>query len=233
MNTPRKWLRSFRFAYEGLVYAISTQRNMKFHFIIAFIVLLLALLFNLSKLEILFIILAITLIVVTELLNTAIEKAVDLAKPEQHPMAKIAKDVAAAAVLVAAAFAVAVGMIVFYGPVNDLIKTGRRMIEQDAFNMAWLFVAIVLVVVTAIQTRFSQRRQRFKPSLIAALSFAVSTMMIIFAPELLVGLLASALSVLILLILYEKTERSFISLLLGGSLGTVITVLIFFLIQSI
>lgn len=231
MNAPRKWLRSFRFAYEGLLYALSTQRNMKFHFTAALAVLLLALLFDLSKLEILFIILAITLIVMAELLNTAIEKTVDLAMPKQHPIAKIAKDVAAAAVLVSAVFAIAVGMIVFFEPVNELFRSGKQIIAPNSINMVWLFVAIVVVSVTALQTRFSKKRQRIRPSLISAISFAISTLMIIFSPQLIVGLLAFSLSLLNLLLLYEKTERSFVSLLLGGFIGTAITVLINVLLQ--
>ena len=109
----RKWLRSFRFAYEGILYTLRSQKNMKFHFAASFLVFLLALYFELAKTELLFVLLAVTLILVTELINTAIEKTVDLAMPEQHPLAKIAKDVAAAAVLVASVFACIVGFIIF------------------------------------------------------------------------------------------------------------------------
>ncbi len=104
MNDAQKWLRSFRYAYEGVKYALFTQHNMRFHFLASFGVLLAALLLSLSKLEVLFLLLAITLMIVTELINTAVEKTVDLAMPDRHPLAKIAKDVAAAAVLVSAVF---------------------------------------------------------------------------------------------------------------------------------
>lgn len=233
MKETRNWLRSFRYAYEGLIYALSTQRNMKFHFTVAFFVLILALFFNLSKLEILFIILAITLIMVAELFNTAIEKAVDLAMPDQHPVAKIAKDVAAAAVLVTAVFAVAVGMIVFYEPVNQLLHHVRQQASPTSVGTIWVFTALVMLSMIVIQTRFSKHRRIVRPSLISALSFSISTVMVLYVPVTLVGLLACMLSVLVVTILYEKTSRSFTSLLFGGIIGSVITVLAFYLVQSI
>lgn len=233
MSAPRKWLRSFRYAYEGLIYALSTQRNMKFHFIAALSVLLLALFFDLSRLEILFIILAITLILVTELVNTAIERAVDLAMPDLHPIAKIAKDVAAAAVLVTAIFAVIVGLIVFFEPINSLLSHSREHSQSVSVDAIWLFAGLVVLSVIIIQTRFTKKRKNQQPSLLAALSFSLSTMIVLYASELFVGLLAFALSLVTVTVLYEKTERSFASLLLGGLIGVVITALAYFLVQSV
>lgn len=232
MSAPRKWLRSFRFAYEGLIYALSTQRNMKFHFTAALIVLLLALFFDLSRLDILFIILAITLILVAELINTAIEKAVDLAMPELHPIAKIAKDVAAGAVLVTAIFAVVVGLIVFFEPINQLLTHSREHAQTVSVDAIWLFAGLVVLSVIMLQTRFSKKRKSLQPSLFAALSFSLATMIVLYASELFVGLLALALSLITVTVLYEKTERSFSSLLFGGLIGLVITVLAYFLVQS-
>jgi diacylglycerol kinase len=233
VRETRNWLRNFRFAYEGLIYALSTQRNMKFHFIAAFIVLILALFFSLSKLEILFIILAIALIMVAELFNTAIEKAVDLAMPDQHPVAKIAKDVAAAAVLVTAVFALAVGMIVFYEPVNQLLHRVRQHANPASVGTIWVFTALVMLSMVVIHTRFSKHSKVIRPSLISALSFSISTVMVLYVPVMLVGLLSCTLSLLVITILYEKTTRSFTSLIFGGIIGSVITVLAFYLVQSL
>lgn len=233
MNNMRKFVRSFRFAYEGLLYAFSSQRNMKFHFFAAFVVLLLALFFGLTKLEVLFIMLAITLIIVTELVNTAVEKAVDLAMPEQHPIAKIAKDVAAAAVLVTAVFAVCVGMVVFYEPVDQLLHHARARINVGSVGSIWVFITIVVLSMIVIHARFSQKSRIIRPSLIAACAFAISTIMVLIVPNTIVGLLSLALSLMIIVLLIDKTERSFTSLLFGGLIGSVITVLVFYLIQSL
>jgi diacylglycerol kinase len=95
---------------------------MKIHAVLALIALALALVLRLSTVELLFVMLSIAVVIIAELLNTAIEKTVDLAMPDWHPTAKIAKDVAAAAVFVAAVFAFAVGVVVFGKPLYKLIQ---------------------------------------------------------------------------------------------------------------
>ncbi|MEK8129668.1 diacylglycerol kinase [Paenibacillus filicis] len=230
MRQPAKWQRSFRYAYEGVKYALSTQRNMKFHFFAAFAALVLALLFGLSKTDVLFILLAVTLVIVAELMNTAIEKAVDLAMPDIHPLAKIAKDVAAAAVLVTAAFAVVTGLIVFYEPVDRMIRLGRMM-EGHGFTagMVWILLSLVILSVIVIQTRFTDKGTWVKPSLLSAIAFAVATLIAYRAVDTLVSLLGYLLAGVLTAALYDKRRRPFGSLLLGALIGTLITVFSFYL----
>lgn len=114
-------LRSFKYALAGIAYAIKTQTNMRVHVTAALLVILAAVLLQISARDWLFLLLAVTLVITTELINTALEAVVDLASPEIHPLAKIAKDTAAGAVLVTAAFAVIVGIIVFYEPLLKLM----------------------------------------------------------------------------------------------------------------
>src|SRR4051812_16292758 len=104
-----KLLKSFRYAIEGLKYAVVTQRNMRIHFITALVVLLLSLCLSLSKLEVLLLFVSITLVLFAELINTSIEAVVDMVTEEYHPLAKIAKDVAAGAVFLTAGLAFFVG----------------------------------------------------------------------------------------------------------------------------
>ena len=104
---------SFRFAAAGLTWALRTQRNLRLHFAAAGLVLLAAAGLAVSRLEALALLVALVLVPVAELFNTAIEAAVDLATPRFHPLARAAKDVAAAAVLVTSIFAVGVGLLVF------------------------------------------------------------------------------------------------------------------------
>lgn len=226
----RNWLRSFRFAYDGLLYALATQKNMKFHFLAAFAVLILALFLELTKIEILFIMLAVTLIIITELINTAVEKAVDLAMPEQHPVAKIAKDVAAASVLVTAAFAVSVGIIVFYEPMDEWLRGLRHQHQPLEIGPIWIIATIVLLSTMVLHTRFSTRRIWLRPSLISALAFSISTMIAI-QSDTLITILAYSLSGIMAIILYEKTKRSFFSLCMGALLGSLITFGIFIVLM--
>lgn len=112
---PKKFSTSFGYACRGLLDAFRTEKHMKFHLIAALVAIGALFVYQQSKVEILFVCLAIALVWITEIINTAIEKTVDLAMPDQHPIAKLAKDLAAGAVLVASVFAVVVGIIVFVG----------------------------------------------------------------------------------------------------------------------
>ncbi|MER2029144.1 MAG: diacylglycerol kinase family protein [Solibacillus sp.] len=108
----RKFFRSFRYAMEGLVTAVLEQ-NLRFHLVSAIVVIMAGFVTGLSIVEWCIIILVIAFVIGTELINTAIERAVDLASPEIHPLAKQAKDVAAGAVLVFALASVIIGLLIF------------------------------------------------------------------------------------------------------------------------
>jgi diacylglycerol kinase len=91
-------LTSFNFAFDGIVHALRTERNMWIHFGIAALVLIAALFFALTRLEVIALLVAISFVVITEVFNTAIEHVVDLVTDEDDPRARVAKDVAAGAV---------------------------------------------------------------------------------------------------------------------------------------
>jgi diacylglycerol kinase (ATP) len=110
---PRKFYESFRYALEGIVYCINTQKNMRIHFAIAMITIMAGLAVKISRLELIIIIMAISVVFVCEIINTAVEKAIDATTHEYNPIAKIAKDVAAGAVLVAAINSIIVGLLIF------------------------------------------------------------------------------------------------------------------------
>ncbi|CAH2715437.1 Undecaprenol kinase [Neobacillus rhizosphaerae] len=110
---PIPFISSFSFAVSGIMTALKTERNMRIHFISSVIVLVLSFYFSITKMEWLFILFVIGGMFALELINTAIERVVDLVTVEYHPLAKQAKDLAAGAVLVYAALAVAIGIVIF------------------------------------------------------------------------------------------------------------------------
>lgn len=116
------WRMTFRYAAEGVIYALRTQINMRIHVAAALLVIIAGLILRISRLDWLFICVAMALVTVAELINTAVEAAVDLISPDIHPLAKAAKDTAAGAVLLAAVFAVIIGIFVFYRPLLALIR---------------------------------------------------------------------------------------------------------------
>ena len=110
---PRGLARSFRFAFIGIGDAIRTERNMRIHVAFAVLALVACAVLRCTPMEWVAVIVMVALVFAGELVNTAIESAVDLASPEMDPLAKRAKDCAAGAVLVFAIAAVAVGLIVY------------------------------------------------------------------------------------------------------------------------
>lgn len=119
----KKRLLSFRYAVAGWAYVLRTQRNTWIHALATFAVGALALWLGLGTIEFAILALTITVVWVGEFMNTAVEAIVDMAMPEEHPLAKVAKDVSAAAVLVAACGAVLVGLLLL-GPPLWLRLTG-------------------------------------------------------------------------------------------------------------
>ena len=107
---------SFRYAFEGWWYALRTQRNTWIHAVVSGVVFALAFWLGISRLEWSVLILTTTLVWMAEFANTSLEAVVDLVSPDYHPLAKAAKDVAAAAVLVGALGAIIIGLLILGPP---------------------------------------------------------------------------------------------------------------------
>ncbi|MGG0939637.1 diacylglycerol kinase family protein [Brevibacillus centrosporus] len=119
MKEWSRLMRSFSCAWQGIVYTVKTQRNMKIHVAAALLVLAAAWWLQIPRSDVLLVFFSIGLVTSLELVNTAIEAAVDLASPDWHAKAKIAKDVGAGAVLVAAIASVVVGCFIFGPPLYE------------------------------------------------------------------------------------------------------------------
>src|SRR6266481_7358082 len=110
-----KFIAGFGNAFRGLWYALRTQRNARVHIAIAILAILLGIVLHISAVEFAMVFVAITGVFIAEMFNTVFELYIDLASPDYHPLAKIAKDVAAGAVLLSAMLSVVIGFFVF-GP---------------------------------------------------------------------------------------------------------------------
>jgi diacylglycerol kinase len=108
-----KFITGFGHAFRGLWYALRTQRNARVHVSIAILAILLAIVLRISADEFAMVFVAITGVFLAEMFNTVFELCVDLASPDYHPLAKIAKDVAAGAVLLSAMLSIVIGVFVF------------------------------------------------------------------------------------------------------------------------
>ena len=113
MKKEKNIIKSFKYAFEGIFTALKTERNMKIHFSIMILVIIFGIILKISKEEWITCIILFGLVISLELVNTAIENAVDLITQEKNPKAKIAKDVAAGAVLISAITAAIIGLMIF------------------------------------------------------------------------------------------------------------------------
>ena len=142
---------SFNHAAEGIVHALRTQRNLWIHFSLAAAVLVAAAGFGASKLELAVLLVAITFVLVAELVNTAVEAAVDIASTSFDPMAKLAKDIAAGAVLVAALSAAAVGYLVFSGEVAERSSEFLGRLREAPAELTLVSLAVTVILVIALK----------------------------------------------------------------------------------
>lgn len=118
----KRLIDSFRYASFGIAEAYKGEQNLKIHTVIAVIVVMCGFLFKISYLEWLVCLILIGLVLMAEFFNTAIEYVVDLASPDIHPLAKLAKDTASAGVLMMAIISAIIGLIIFVPEIIEFIE---------------------------------------------------------------------------------------------------------------
>lgn len=225
----RSLVKSFNYAIEGIIYVLRTQRNMRTHFITAFVVLLSSLFFKIGKMEFIILALSISIVLVAELLNTAIESAIDITSTTFDPLAKIAKDVAAAAVLITALNAVVVGVIIFYGKIGSFTPNFvNRLSSMNVYiTIVSIFVVMILVI---IAKTFRGKRNFLKGGLIsghAALAFSLLTALVFITKHPLVAIIGLIMAMLVAQTRYEAKVHSVAEIFAGAILGFLVTTLIF------
>jgi diacylglycerol kinase (ATP) len=226
-------LQSFNFALEGVIHVLRTQRNLRIHFLAAVAVLVAAFAVGVSRIELIVLLLAISFVLIAEMVNSAIEQAIDVATTSFDPLAKLAKDIAAGAVLIATVNAVAIGYLVFANKLGDAgLRTIDRVRDAPAdLTLIALVVTILLVIGTkAISGRGTPLRGGL-PSGHAALAFAgwvAATNWVGHSPH---WFLVSSLTLIMaLLVAHTRVEsgvHSVLEVTYGGLLGALVTLVLF------
>jgi diacylglycerol kinase (ATP) len=224
---------SFNWAFEGIVYVLRTQRNMQIHVGAAVLALVMGLLLDFTRVELALIMGAISLVLVAEMLNTAVEAAIDAVITSYHPLVKIAKDVAAGAVLVATVNALAIAYFVFYDrltdPTRDLLVGVRR--SPTHLVVVVMVLTIIAVVATKAITGRGTALRGGLPSGHAAAAFSAWAAITIISEPLRHAALVSTLAFLMaLLVAQSRVEagiHSLIEVAAGAVLGTCIAIVIF------
>jgi diacylglycerol kinase (ATP) len=228
-------IESFNYAIEGVVHVVRTQRNMRIHFAVAvavLAVLAVALAVSVTKIELIALLLAIAFVLIAEMINTAIEGAIDATTTAFDPMAKLAKDMAAGAVLIASINAVAVGYLVFAGKAAD--KTARVLDRLRDAPAKTSLIALMLTVFVVIATKAATGRgtplRGGLPSGHAAVGFAcwiAATYIVTDSHRFLVSALTFIMALLVAQTRVESGIHSTLEVAYGGALGALVTLAVF------
>lgn len=224
---------SFQWAFEGIVFALRTQRNMQVHAGLGGVIILAGIVINITRFEMMAVISAIALVMIAEMVNTAIEAAIDAVVSDYHPLVKVAKDVAAGAVLVAAGNAIAVAYLVFY---DHLASPRREVIDgiRDTpvlLVVAALFLTVLAAVVLKAVTQTGTALRGGWPSGHAAAAFSAWAAITVITDPLRHAVLVSMLAFMIaLLVAQSRVEggiHSGFEVFSGALVGILVTLLVF------
>jgi diacylglycerol kinase (ATP) len=228
-------LESFNYALEGVIHVLRTQRNLRIHFLAAILVFGAAIAVGVSRLQLIALVLAVAFVLVAEMLNTAIEGVIDVSTTSFDPNAKLAKDIAAGAVLIASVTAVAVGFLVFKSAVGDRATRVLDRVRDAPADIT--LVALVLVVLIVIATKaWTGRGTPLRgglPSGHAALAFAgwvAVTYLVGDHHRFVVSALTLIMAFLVAQTRVESGIHSALEVLYGGALGALVTLVVFQLV---
>jgi diacylglycerol kinase (ATP) len=233
--TPtRSLIQSFNFAFDGVIHTLATQRNMRIHFFVATCAMGACVLLGVTKVEFALVIIAATFVIAAEMLNTAVEAAIDVATTAFNPLAKVAKDVAAGAVLIATFNALMIGYLVFADKIDDPSTRVLRAVRETPVHVS--FVALVVTFLGVITLKVISGRAGTPlrggfPSGHAAIAFAAWMAITFVTSGSTYGTLVSVLTFLLALLVaqtrVESGVHTWYEVLAGAIAGSVITLIIF------
>jgi len=232
MKSDKSLFASFNRALRGIFYVFKTQRNMRIHFVVAFLVLAVSLFLDLDKRDLIILSFTIVLVLITEIFNTAMELVVNLVTDKFHPLARRIKDIAASAVLFASVNAILVGYLIFFRKKYlgyHLASSVFAKIQNSPEYIAATCLGVILLLVFGGKV-YSGQGTPLKggmPSGHTAFAFALSTASAFISKSLVLGLLTLTLAVMV----GESRVRSGIhtkrEVFMGGLIGVIATILIF------
>ena len=226
---PKGWLQSANVAIEGILYVARTQKHMRYHLVMAVVVTLASLMLDVSAAEFIALSFAVILVMATEMLNTAVEVAVDMISEGYHPMAKIAKDVAAGAVFLVSFGAVIIGYLILYPHIKDIVYSGIMFLNRAPEHLTVISLVVVVIAVVIVKAGVGKGTPLHggMPSGHAAVSFSIWMMVVLLTQNPLVAIITFVLAAMtshsrLLLGIHSLWE-----VVAGGIMGALITLLIY------
>jgi len=225
----RQWWKSANFAIEGILHAARTQRHLRYHYFSAAAVLLLSYMLGVSRIEFLIVALSVIAVLLAEMFNTAIETLVDMVSPEQSEKARIAKDIAAGAVLVTAFGVAVIGYIILFPYLRDAFNTGISITKHTHEEIALIAFIIVLILVIITKTYFGKGLplRGGMPSGHAALAFSAWVVTTYITENFVASVLSFAIAVVIAQSRVGTKAHTVWEVVLGSLMGASVTFLLF------
>ena len=219
-------------AINGIIYATTTQGNVKRQLVIAVFVVIISLFFELSKAEFLIFMFTIVLILFAEMVNTAIETVVDLYVDVYHPKAKIAKDVAAGGVVITTINAVIVAYFLFFDKVSDIGLQFIRNVANSPIHLAFATVIITIIGILALiamatTNKYKVVNKRFIPSGHACLAFVANTIIWLITDNVVIITLSLVLSILVAESRIESKKHRLSEVVFSSCLGILMVLFIY------
>lgn len=229
----RRWVDSANNAIEGILYAAKTQRHLRYHLYTAVTILMLSYVLGVQRHDFLIVAVTVILVLLAEMVNTAVEFLVDMISPEYSEKARIAKDVSAGAVLITAFGAVVIGYIILFPYVHDAFDAGVYIAKHTSNEIALISVVIVLVLVVMLKARFGSGHplRGGMPSGHTALAFSLWLALTLMTESFSVSLMGLVLATVIAQSRLTVKAHTPLEVIAGALLGSGITLLLFLIFR--
>lgn len=219
-------------AFNGIIYATTTQGNIRKQLLIAVVVMLISLLFNLTRAEFLCLMFTVILIILAEMFNTAVETVVDLYTDLYHPKAKIAKDVAAGGVVITAVNAMIVAYFLFFDKISDIGLNFLRNLANSPVHMAFIGVFLIIILIVTLKAASSTNKHKllkngFSPSGQAAMAFGASTIIWLSTENIVVLTLSFIMAILVCVTRIESKKKTTKEVIFGALTGISVIALLY------
>ncbi len=224
----KKIVDSFNNSISGILHAVRTQLNIKIHLFVALVVMSASLFYDITKIELIILALTITLVIFAELVNTAIETAIDATTNYYHPLAKIAKNISAGAVLLTAINSVFIGYLIFWDKINNFSFEVINKIKQSNPYMAFVILVMVMIVTVITKAIYGEGTplRGGMPSGHSTISFSIATIISFIASEPIIIGLSFFMAFIVAQSRVDTGVHSLKEVIFGAVLGTVLTIII-------
>jgi diacylglycerol kinase (ATP) len=225
----RQWIRSANFAIEGILHGTKTQRHLRIHFFAAAAVLIISYVLGVTRVEFILLSLAMIIVLATEMVNSAIEAAVDLLSPLYSEKARTSKDMAAGAVFITAFGAAVLGYIILFPYVVNIFSKGFHIARHSKVDISLISAILVLIFVIIAKSYLGKGHPLSggMPSGHSALAFSLWVSVTFTSENFLASLLCFILATLIAHSRVAAKVHTIWEVVAGALMGSILTFLLF------